>query len=82
MANQRTQKAEARVPFNVPIDPYHKEKRMLVIINGMRYDMARGETVMVPQAVVDCVRDSDRQTMAALGLQEKYEKIPELSEEV
>jgi len=60
--NKESKKAldkEVKVRIKVPIDPQNPEDKVVpVTINGYRYEIVRGETIEVPNAVADVLANA------------------------
>ena len=72
---------EDRVDFMAPIDFSNpKDKELMIIVNGYEFRIRRGEKVQIPRDAVQTYYDSQNQKAKSLGLQEKYEKMVNLTD--
>lgn len=70
-----------KVLFTVPLNELdHKDRQLDIGINGHHYIMKRGETVEVPKFVVMAYQESVKQQLRSYGLQDKYQKMVNLTE--
>lgn len=70
-----------RVTFLAPIDFSNpKDKELVIIVNGYEFRIRRGEEVQLPRNAVQVYYDSQNQKAKSLGLQEKYEKMVNLTD--
>lgn len=70
-----------RIDFLAPIDFSNpKDKELLIIVNGYEFRIKRGEKVQIPRDAVQVYYDSQNQKAKSLGLQEKYEKMVNLTD--
>lgn len=70
-----------KVMFTVPLNELdHKDRQLDIGINGHHFIMKRGETVEVPKYVVLAYQESVKQQLRSYGLQDKYQKMVNLTE--
>ena len=73
---QSIARMEEMVPVNLPIDSNLRKDDLVVRVDGMRYQIQRGKTVMVPRKVYDVIeqsRELDESTARMIAeLEEEY----------
>ena len=58
---------EERVSYTVPTTYQENESDLFVGVRGERWQMKRGETVMIPRYVLWAIKDAERQRFAAFN---------------
>ena len=72
MAAEKKQAAEELVRFRIPTGRSDLDKQdVFVAVNGKSYLINRGETVELPQSVVEVLENSEAQNAYALEYMEK-----------